>query len=49
MLQGLLPIAGDVWSAKQIYVNESQSICAISKEDNQVVVVGMPLFLAFSI
>jgi len=39
ILQGWLPIAGDIWSAKQIYVNESQSICAISKEDNQLVVV----------
>jgi hypothetical protein len=41
ILQGWLPIAGDVWSAKQIYVNETQSVCAISKEDNQLTVVGM--------
>jgi hypothetical protein len=41
ILQGWLPIAGDVWSAKQIYVNETHSICSISKEDNQLTVVGM--------
>lgn len=39
ILQGFLPIAGDTWSAKQIYVSENQSICAISKDQNQLVVV----------
>jgi len=39
ILQGFLPITGDVWSAKQIYVSETQSICAIMKEENQLIVV----------
>jgi len=39
ILQGWLPIAGDVWSAKQIYVSETHSICSISKDDHQLTVV----------
>jgi len=39
MLQGWLPITGDIWSAKQIYVSETQCICAIMKEKNQLVII----------
>jgi len=39
MLQGWIPITGDVWSAKQIYVTESQSICCINKDENQLVII----------
>jgi hypothetical protein len=41
MLKGWVPMAGDVWSAKQIYLNEQNAIAAFcGKEENKHIIAG---------